>query len=116
MKNVPVAENFTNPEIYNKKLLYMYTVSSNTENTGVRFYNYLDEDKTFDDLLDWSIGLKDLYIKNTSDYDNESIYNISVLDYTSKYILNEYINFPPTLHTSKVKPFGILLHPSVHCE
>ena len=24
-----------------------------------------------------------LYIKNTSDYDNESIYNISVLDYTS---------------------------------
>ena len=92
MKNVPVAENFTNPEIYNKKLLYMYTVSSNTENTGVRFYNYLDEDKTFDDLLDWSIGLKDLYIKNTSDYDNESIYNISVLDYTSKYVLNEYID------------------------
>ena len=91
MKNVPIAENFTNPESYNKKLLYLYTVTSNTENTGVRFYNYLDEDKAFDDLLDWSIGLKDLYIKNTNDYNNESIYNISTLDYTDKYVLNEYI-------------------------
>ena len=92
MKNVSVAENFTYPDLYNNKLLYFYTVTTNTDNTGVRFYNYLDEGKTFDDLVDWSIGLKNLYIKNTNDYNNESIYSISVLDYTDKCVLNEYID------------------------
>lgn len=92
IKNVPIAENFTYPDLYNKNILYFYTVTCNTENTDVRFYNYLDESKSFNELLSWSVGIKDLYIKNINNYNNESIYSISVLDYTNKYVLNEYIN------------------------
>ena len=92
IKNVPIAENFTHPELYDKNLLYMYTVTCNTENAAVRFYNYLDENKPFDELFDWSVGIKNVYIKSTNDYNNESIYSISVLDYTDKYTLAEYIN------------------------
>ena len=91
MRDVKVAENFTDPNLYDKKSLYYYTVTSNTNDVGVRFYNYLDENEKFDNLLDWCIGLKNLYIKSTNDFANESIYNVSTLDYTDKYVLNEYI-------------------------
>ena len=77
---------------YDKDALNFYTVECNTPNTGVRFYNYLDEGKEFDELLDWSIGIKNLYIKNTSNYNNETIYDISYLEYSNKEILAEYIN------------------------
>lgn len=92
IKDIPVAENFTEPDYYDKDALNFYTVECNTPNTGVRFYNYLDEGKEFDELLDWSIGIKNLYIKNTNNYNNETIYDISYLEYSNKEILAEYIN------------------------
>ena len=92
IKDIPIAENFTEPEYYNKNNLNFYTVECNTHNMGVRFYNYLDEDKAFDDLLDWTVGIKNLYLKNTNNYNNETIYDINTVDYSSKEILAEYIN------------------------
>ena len=92
MKNVPIAENFTDPDYYDRNNLNFYTVSSNTDNTAIRFYNYLDENTDFNDLLDWTVGIKDLYIKDTNNYSNESIYDINSVDYQEKQVLAEYIN------------------------
>jgi hypothetical protein len=92
IKDVPIAENFTHPESYNKNNLNFYTVTSNTANTSIRFYNYLDENKQFNELLDWTVGIKGLYIKDTNNYNNESIYDINTIDYQDKKILAEYIN------------------------
>ena len=92
IKDIPIAENFTEPEYYDKNALNFYTVECNTAGMGVRFYNYLDEGKVFDDLLDWTVGIKNLYLKNTNDYNNETIYDISTLDYTNKEVLAEYVN------------------------
>lgn len=92
IKNIPIAENFTEPEFYNRNKLNFYTVESNTDNMGVRFYNYLDESKSFDSLSDWSVGIKNLYLKNTHDYNNNTIYDINSLDYSNKEVLAEYIN------------------------
>ena len=92
IKDIPIAENFTEPEYYNKNALNFYTVECNTLGMGVRFYNYLDENKKFDDLYDWTVGIKNLYLKNTSDYNNETIYDINTVDYVNKEVLSEYIN------------------------
>ena len=92
IKDIPIAENFTEPEYYNKNALNFYTVECNTLGMDVRFYNYLDENKKFDDLYDWTVGIKNLYLKNTSDYNNETIYDINTVDYVNKEVLSEYIN------------------------
>lgn len=92
IKDVPIAENFTDPEYYDKNNLNFYTVECNTHDIEVKFYNYIDVSTPFDELKKWSVGYKNLYIKNTCDYNNETIYDVSVLDYSSKEILAEYIN------------------------
>ena len=92
IKDVPVAINFTQPELYDPKGMYFYTVECNSDNTDVRFYNYLQEGTHFDNLYDWSVGMSNLYIKSADDYNNEAIYSINVLDYSDKYTLSEYIN------------------------
>ena len=66
IKDVPVAENFTEPDYYDKDALNFYTVECNTPNTGVRFYNYLDEGKEFDELLAGGY-------KVVEEYNNEDI-------------------------------------------
>lgn len=101
IKDIPIAENFTNPTKYNKNNLNFYTVECNTENMDVRFYNYLDEKKSFDDLKHWSVGIKNLYLKNTCDYNNNTSYEVSVLDYSSKEVLSEYIDIKDTYQISK---------------
>ena len=100
MKDVPIAENFTEPSYYDKNALNFYTVECNSPNTGIRFYNYLDENKSFDDLSDWSVGIKNLYIKNTSDYNNEIIYDVSSVEYSNKEVLAEYINLQDSYEVS----------------
>ena len=100
IKDVPIAENFTEPSYYDKNALNFYTVECNSPNTGIRFYNYLDENKSFDDLSDWSVGIKNLYIKNTSDYNNEIIYDVSSVEYSNKEILAEYINLQDSYEVS----------------
>ena len=92
VKNVPIAVNFTHPESYDKDKMYFYTVECNTDNTDVRFYTNADDGKPFHDLNVWSVGISNLYIKNADDYNNESLYDISVLDYSNSYTLSEYIN------------------------
>ena len=96
VKNVPIAINFTNPSLYNKDMMYFYTVECNTANTDVRFYTNNDVNRPFHDLNTWSVGLSNLYIKNADDYHNESLYSISVLDYSNNYTLSEYINLEDT--------------------
>ena len=100
IKDVPIAENFTEPLYYDKNALNFYTVECNSPNTEIRFYNYLDENKSFDDLSDWSVGIKNLYIKNTSDYNNEIIYDISSVEYSNKEVLAEYINLQDSYEVS----------------
>ena len=100
IKDVPIAENFTEPSYYDKNALNFYTVECNSPNTGIRFYNYLDENKSFDDLSDWSVGIKNLYIKNTSDYNNEIIYDVSSVEYSNKEVLAEYINLQDSYEVS----------------
>ena len=92
VKDVPVAINFTQPELYDPKGLYFYTVECNSDNVDVKFYNENQKDTHFDNLNYWTIGMSNLYIKSADDYNNESIYNINVLDYSDKYTLSEYIN------------------------
>ena len=100
IKGVPVAENFTDPEYYDRNNLNFYTVQSNTPNTAIRFYNYLDEKTHFNDLTDWTVGIKDLCIRDTNNYINESIYDINSIDYQEKQILAEYINIEDTYQVS----------------
>lgn len=100
IKGVPIAENFTDPEYYDRNNLNFYTVKSNTENTSVRFYNYLDESTSFNELTDWTVGIKDLYIRDTNNYNNESIYDINSIDYQEKQILAEYINIQDSYQVS----------------
>ena len=92
VKDVPVAENFTEPEYYDSNKLNYYTVTSNTPGMDVRFYNYLDTDKAFDKLTSWSVGMKNLYLRYIDDYSNETVYDISTLDYVNKEVLAEYVN------------------------
>ena len=76
--------------------MYFYTVECNSQNTDVRFYTESDVNKTFDLLKYWSVGISNLYIKNSDDYNNESLYSINVLDYSDTYTLSEYINLEDT--------------------
>ena len=92
VKDVPVAINFTQPNLYDPAGLYFYTVECNSENTDVRFYNETQSGSTFDELNYWSIGMSNIYIKSNDDFNNESIYSINSLDYSDKYTLSEYIN------------------------
>lgn len=92
IKNIPIVENFTEPNYYNPNALNFYTVEPNTKDTDIRFYNYLDEYTPFNELENWSIGIKDLYIKNINDLNNQIVYSINTIDYTNKFLLNEYIN------------------------
>ena len=100
VKDVPVAINFTQPDLYEPNGMYFYTVECNSEKTDVRFYNYLQEDTPFDDLNYWTVGMSNLYIKSSEDFNNDSMYSINVLDYSDKYTLSEYINIKDSYNIS----------------
>lgn len=100
IKNVPVAQNFTYPNYYNPNALNFYTIESNTYNIDARFYNYLDEGSEFTTLNNWSVGLKNVYIKSQYDLLNESFFDIKLATYSSKQSLTEYIDLNDSYNIS----------------
>ena len=91
VRNIKVLNNFS-PILNNSRLMY-YEVNPFESNVpySVKFSTELENNNSFDDLLNWSLGHKDIAIKTPIDLNNTENYEISELDITDEVLLSRHI-------------------------
>ena len=113
IKDIKIVNNF-NPILDTNQLLYYTVEPYNIDEDNIidiRFYNNLDSGKNFDELKNWSIGYKNLYIKYDIDLFNKNIYEITEQTIQDNVKLDSYIEIKDqytlsnnnTLYTQKYK-------------
>lgn len=90
LRNIKILNNF-NPALSPSQLMY-YEVTPYESNIkyDVRFDENVDG-VSFNDLLNWSLGMKNIAIKTPLDLSNTENYEISELEISDEVLLNRYI-------------------------
>ena len=90
LRNIKILNNF-NPALSTSQLMY-YEITPYDSNTkyDVRFDEHVDG-IGFNDLLNWSLGMKNIAIKTPMDLSNTENYEISELEVSDDVLLNRYI-------------------------
>ena len=91
VRGIKILNNFS--PILNSSALMYYQVEPFESNVKyeVKFSSTIESDNSFDDLLNWSVGLKDIAIKTPIDLSNTENYEISELEVTDEVILSRHI-------------------------
>lgn len=91
VRGIKILNNFS-PILSSSALMY-YQVEPFESNVKyeVKFSSTIESDNSFDDLLNWSIGLKDIAIKTPIDLSNTENYEISELEVTDEVLLSRHI-------------------------
>ncbi len=91
VRGIKILNNFS-PMLNNSKLMY-YEVNAFESSTpyNVKFSNELDSNKSFDDLLNWSLGHKDIAIKTPINLHNTENYEISEIEVSDEVLLSRHI-------------------------
>ena len=91
VRGIKILNNFS--PILNSSALMYYQVEPFESNVKyeVKFSSTIESDNSFDDLLNWSIGLKDIAIKTPIDLSNTENYEISELEVTDEVLLSRHI-------------------------
>ena len=84
VRGIKILNNFS--PILNSSALMYYQVEPFESNVKyeVKFSSTIESDNSFDDLLNWSVGLKDIAIKTPIDLSNTENYEISELEVTDE--------------------------------
>lgn len=91
VRGIKVLNNFS-PILNSSRLMY-YEVNPFESNVPykVKFSTELENKNSFDDLLNWSLGHKDVAIKTPIDLNNTENYEISELDISDEVLLSRHI-------------------------
>lgn len=91
VRGIKILNNFS--PILNSSALMYYQVEPFESNVKyeVKFSSTIESNNSFDDLLNWSIGLKDIAIKTPIDLSNTENYDISELEVTDEVLLSRHI-------------------------
>ena len=91
VRGIKILNNFS--PILNSSALMYYQVEPFESNVKyeVKFSSTIESDNNFDDLLNWSVGLKDIAIKTPIDLSNTENYEISELEVTDEVLLSRHI-------------------------
>ena len=91
VRGIKILNNFS--PILNSSALMYYQVEPFELNVKyeVKFSSTIESDNSFDDLLNWSVGLKDIAIKTPIDLSNTENYEISELEVTDEVLLSRHI-------------------------
>ncbi|MGL4877939.1 MAG: hypothetical protein ACRC4Q_07810 [Paraclostridium dentum] len=91
VRNIKMLNNFS--PILNSSALMYYEVNPFESNVkyNVKFHTEVDKELSFDDLLNWSLGQKQIAIKTPIDLSNTENYDISELEISDDVLLNRYI-------------------------
>lgn len=91
VRGIKILNNFS--PILNSSALMYYQVEPFESNVKyeVKFTSTIESDNSFDDLLNWSVGLKDIAIKTPIDLSNTENYEISELEVTDEVLLSRHI-------------------------
>jgi len=91
VRGIKILNNFS--PILNSSALMYYQVDPFESNVKyeVKFSSTIESDNSFDDLLNWSVGLKDIAIKTPIDLSNTENYEISELEVTDEVLLSRHI-------------------------
>lgn len=91
VRGIKILNNFS--PILNSSALMYYQVEPFESNVKyeVKFSSTIESDNSFDDLLNWSVGLKDIVIKTPIDLSNTENYEISELEVTDEVLLSRHI-------------------------
>lgn len=92
VRGIKILNNFS-PILNNSKLMY-YEVNPFDANVpyDVKFSNSLQDNNSFDDLLNWTLGHKDIAIKTPIDLNNTENYEITELEITDDVLLSRHID------------------------
>ena len=91
MRDIEILNNFS-PILNDSNLMYYEVEPYSTGfEYDVKFCNEMDEDKSFDDLLNWSLGRKKIAIKTPIDLVNTENYEISDVEISDTVLLSRYI-------------------------
>lgn len=91
IRGTKILNNFS-PMLNDSKLLYYeVTPFESSVSYDVKFSTDLDSDKSFDDLLNWSLGRKDIAIKTPINLHNTENYEISELEVSDDVLLSRHI-------------------------
>ena len=91
VRGIKILNNFS--PILNSSALMYYQVEPFESNVKyeIKFSSTIESDNSFDDLLNWSVGLKDIAIKTPIDLSNTENYEISELEVTDEVLLSRHI-------------------------
>ena len=92
IRGIKILNNF-NPILNTSDLMY-YEVSPFDSNVDyqVKFSSKIEDNKSFDTLTNWCVGLKDIAIKTSIDLSNSENYEISELEITDEVLLSRYVD------------------------
>lgn len=92
VRGIKILNNFS-PILNSSKLMY-YEVNPFDANVpyDVKFSNSLQDNNSFDDLLNWTLGHKDIAIKTPIDLNNTENYEITELEITDDVLLSRHID------------------------
>ena len=92
VRGIKILNNFS-PILNSSKLMY-YEVNPFDANVpyNVKFSNSLQDNNSFDDLLNWTLGHKDIAIKTPIDLNNTENYEITELEITDDVLLSRHID------------------------
>lgn len=91
-RNIKILNNYNPP--LNKGDLYMYKVelyNSTDINAEIKFCNMSDESLSFDELKNFSIGEKNIAIRNNNDLNNTVNYDITSYEIDEEILLSKYV-------------------------
>lgn len=99
MKEIPLVNNFS--PLIDTSSLNFYTVEPyiSTDPVNIRFYPF-DKQLEFDELKDWSVGIKDLYIKYDADLFNTEAYEIQETSIVNRMKLSNYMEIADVYNLS----------------
>lgn len=91
MRNIEILNNFS-PILNNSNLMYYEVEPFATGfEYNVKFCTEMDTNKSFDDLLNWSLGRKKIAIKTPIDLVNTENYELTDIDMSNDVLLSRYI-------------------------
>ena len=92
IRGIKILNNF-NPILNTSDLMY-YEVSpfDSSVDYQVKFSSKIEDNKSFDTLTNWCVGLKDIAIKTSIDLSNSENYEISEIEITDEVLLSRYVD------------------------
>lgn len=118
LRNIKILNNF-NPVLPSNQLMY-YEVAPYDSNTkcDVRFDNSIS-DVSFSDLLNWTIGMKNIAIKTPMDLSNTQYYEIEEIDISDDVALSRHVEIKSSYKLSnnnEIFTNRYMIIPPANCE